>query len=69
MGLILQQQMVLIVTYIYKIKNLNKSPYRKVNLELIYAFRFAIKLIAINNQLDFKFFYLTKINWNNVTLR
>ena len=64
MGLILRQQMELIVAYIYKIHNFIKSVYGSVNLEFVYVFT-----RAINNELKFNFFYLTKINWNNVALR
>ena len=66
-GLILKQQMDLIVAYIWKIENVIRFPYGKVNLDFIYVFRSSF--IASNNRIALNFFYLKKINWNNFYLR
>ena len=59
MGLILKQQMKLIVAYIWKIENVVKSRYGKVNLEFIYVFRSTF--MDTNNQLNFNFFISLKL--------
>ena len=49
-----------IVVYIYKIENVVKSPYGKVDVEFIYTL--TSSFIATNIQLFLFLFYLNKIN-------